>query len=103
MECMMSTHFQRRKMQWTPPIQVCLDCGLEFPETTQFCPDCGRPTESGFSFRPMLKSVYDYRIRLQEKEVSRRPECSSQDWKSPTDKVCLYCRIWVPASTQFCA
>src|SRR5690349_7677883 len=99
----MSTRFQRRKRQWTPPIHVCLCCDIEFPETTQFCPDCGRPTERGFSFRPMPKSVYDYRRRLQEKEASRRPECSSQDKESPDYEVCQYCRNSFPASTQFCS
>jgi hypothetical protein len=31
----------------------CLYCGLQFSETTHFCPNCGRPTESGFSIRPI--------------------------------------------------
>ena len=30
----------------------CLYCGLRFSETTTFCPDCGRPTASGFKIRP---------------------------------------------------
>jgi hypothetical protein len=34
----------------------CLYCGLRFSETTQFCPECGRPTESGFAVRPVQES-----------------------------------------------
>ncbi len=38
----------------------CLYCGLRFADTTRFCPNCGRPTESDFIIR-----------RLQESEVDR--------------------------------
>lgn len=41
----------------------CLYCGLQFADTTQFCPNCGRPTESGFIVRPLRP--------LQESEVDR--------------------------------
>jgi hypothetical protein len=34
----------------------CLYCGLQFADTTNYCPNCGRPTESGFSIRPILES-----------------------------------------------
>lgn len=34
----------------------CLYCGLQFSDTTHFCPNCGRPTESGFSIRPIQES-----------------------------------------------
>lgn len=34
----------------------CLSCGLRFSETTAFCPNCGRPTASGFIVRPMQES-----------------------------------------------
>lgn len=34
----------------------CLYCGLRFSDTTAFCPDCGRPTESGFIVRPMQEA-----------------------------------------------
>jgi predicted nucleic acid-binding Zn-ribbon protein len=39
----------------------CLYCGLQFSDTAHFCPNCGRPTESGFSIRP-----------IQEAELERR-------------------------------
>jgi len=29
----------------------CLYCGLQYSDNTNFCPDCGRPTESGFRIR----------------------------------------------------
>ncbi len=31
----------------------CLYCSLQFSETTGFCPNCGRPTESGFRIHPI--------------------------------------------------
>ncbi len=45
----------------------CLYCGLQFADTTKFCPNCGRPTESGFSIRPMQESELD-RLRRELKE-----------------------------------
>ncbi len=45
----------------------CLYCGLRFPETTTFCPDCGRPTASGFKIRPMQEFEVD-RLRREIKE-----------------------------------
>ena len=36
----------------------CLYCGLKFPGTTQFCPNCGRPIEKAFSIRPIQESEY---------------------------------------------
>jgi hypothetical protein len=47
----------------------CLYCGLQFSETTQFCHNCGRPTESGFSIRPIRESELErLRREVQEKE-----------------------------------
>jgi hypothetical protein len=37
----------------------CLSCGLQFSDTTTFCPGCGRPTDSGFKIRPMQESALD--------------------------------------------
>ena len=45
----------------------CLYCGLQFSDTTQFCPNCGRPTESGFSIRPIQESEVE-RLRRKVKE-----------------------------------
>jgi hypothetical protein len=47
----------------------CLYCGLQFSETTKFCPNCGRPTESGFKIRPTQESELErLRRELKEKE-----------------------------------
>jgi hypothetical protein len=47
----------------------CLYCGLQFADTTTFCPNCGRPTESGFSIRPIQESEVDcLRREVQEKD-----------------------------------
>lgn len=47
----------------------CLYCGLQFADTTTFCPNCGRPTESGFSIRPIQETEMDrLRRELQEKD-----------------------------------
>ena len=45
----------------------CLYCGLQFSDTTTFCPNCGRPTESGFSIRPIQESELE-RLRRELKE-----------------------------------
>ncbi len=45
----------------------CLYCGLQFADTTHFCPNCGRPTESGFRIRPIQESELD-RLRREMKE-----------------------------------
>jgi hypothetical protein len=52
----------------------CLYCGLRFPETTTFCPDCGRPTASGFKIRPTQEFEVDsLRREIMEKdELIRR-------------------------------
>ena len=49
--------------------KYCLSCGLQFADTTTFCPNCGRPTASGFSIRPLQESeVNCLRRELQEKD-----------------------------------
>jgi hypothetical protein len=48
----------------------CLYCGLQFSDTTNFCPDCGRLTESDFKIRPMQESELDRLHReMKEKDV----------------------------------
>lgn len=32
--------------------KYCLYCSLRFSDTTNFCPNCGRPIEKDFSIRP---------------------------------------------------
>jgi predicted amidophosphoribosyltransferase len=68
----------------------CLYCGLQLPDTTAFCPDCGRPIERGFEIRPIQESELDCLlaeikrkddlIRLQESELdSLRKEMKRKD------------------------
>ena len=38
---------------------VCLYCGLQFPDTAEFCPECGRPIERDFEIRPLQLSAWD--------------------------------------------
>jgi predicted amidophosphoribosyltransferase len=45
----------------------CLYCGLQFPNTTRFCSNCGRRTESGFSIRLIQESELE-RLRREVKE-----------------------------------
>jgi hypothetical protein len=45
----------------------CLHCGLQFSDTTKFCPNCGRPTEKGFLIRPVQGSEVN-RLRREMKE-----------------------------------
>ncbi len=52
----------------------CLYCGLQFPDTTKFCPNCGRLIESGFKIRPMQESELD-RLRW---EVKKKDELIRQ-------------------------
>ena len=48
-------------------VKDCLYCGLQFSDTTHFCHNCGRPTESGFSIRPIQESEIE-RLRREVKE-----------------------------------
>jgi predicted amidophosphoribosyltransferase len=44
----------------------CLYCGLQLPDATAFCPNCGRPIERGFEIRPIQESELD-RLRKEMK------------------------------------
>ncbi len=51
--------------------KYCLYCGLQFADTTTFCPNCGRPTAGGFSIRPLQEQESEVdclRRELQEKD-----------------------------------
>ena len=37
-----------------------LYCGLQLPDTAEFCPECGRLIERGFEIRPIQESEFDY-------------------------------------------
>ncbi len=57
----------------------CLYCGLQLPDTTVFCPQCGRAIEKA--------------IRVEIGEKIRRPTIA---------KGCLYCSLQLPESANFC-
>ncbi len=46
----------------------CLYCGLQFSDTTNFCPDCGRLTERDFKIRPMQEAELDRLHREMKKK-----------------------------------
>ena len=41
-------------------ITACLYCGLQLPDTAEFCPECGRPIERDFEIRPLQPSKWDH-------------------------------------------
>jgi predicted amidophosphoribosyltransferase len=57
----------------------CLYCGLQLPDTADFCPECGRPIEEA--------------IRI----VS-----GVQKRKTIKAKRCLYCALQLPDTADFC-
>ena len=48
----------------------CLYCSLRFPETTTFCPDCGRLTVNGFTIRP----TQEYEVDCLRREIKEKDE-----------------------------
>ena len=59
----------------------CLYCGLELPDTPDFCPHCGRPIEDA--------------IRVKhEVQTSRITKASVRG--------CLYCGLTLSDTTKFC-
>lgn len=82
----------------------CLYCGLQFSDTTQLCPNCGRPVEKVFSIRPMQESELDHlRSGMKEKGDLKRQQGFHSDCSGPlAHKDCLYCGLQFPGTTQFC-
>ena len=37
---------------------ACLYCGLQLPDTAEFCPECGRAIERDFEIRPIQPSAW---------------------------------------------
>ncbi len=48
----------------------CLYCGLRFADTTRFCPNCGRPTESGF----LTRSLQESEVERLHRELKKKDE-----------------------------
>jgi RNA polymerase subunit RPABC4/transcription elongation factor Spt4 len=57
----------------------CLYCSLQFPDTTHFCPQCGRPIEDA--------------IRVESGVKIRRTTITTG---------CLYCGLQLPDTAHFC-
>jgi predicted amidophosphoribosyltransferase len=57
----------------------CLYCGLQLPESADFCPQCGRPIEDA--------------IRVERAVQIRRTTMA---------KGCLYCGLQLPEAADFC-
>lgn len=65
----------------------CLYCGLQFSDTTNFCPNCGRPTESGFKICPVQESELDrLREELKEKDELIRQLVLTRTKQSPANR-----------------
>ena len=48
----------------------CLYCGLRFPDTARFCPNCGRHTEKDFTVRPIQADELEcLRKQVREKDA----------------------------------
>jgi predicted amidophosphoribosyltransferase len=82
----------------------CLYCRLQFSDSTKFCPNCGRPTESGFKVRPMQESELDrLRRKMKGKDNLRPQQGFYSGCSSPlAHKDCLYCGLQFPDTTKFC-
>jgi predicted amidophosphoribosyltransferase len=82
----------------------CLYCGLQFFETTKFCPNCGRPTEKGFRILPIQKSKFNHlRGEPGEKDGPVRRQGFYSGCSSPlAHKDCLYCGLQFSNTTKFC-
>ena len=66
----------------------CLYCGLQFSDTTRFCPNCGRLIESGFSIRPIQESeVVCLRREVKEKDELIRQLIQTQTMRGEASRV----------------
>ncbi len=62
----------------------CLYCGLQLPETADFCPQCGRPIERGFGIRPIQESELDgLRKEMRGKDDLLRQQEFYYDFSGP--------------------
>src|SRR5258708_37761513 len=68
------------KMRRITMAKGCLYCGLQLPDTTRFCPQCGRPIEDA--------------IRVDSGVKMRRTTMA---------KGCLYCGLQLTDTTRFCS
>ncbi len=63
---------------------ACLYCGLQLPDTAEFCPECGRPIERDFKIRPLQPSEWDRLGKeMKAKDDLQRQHGVSSDGSSP--------------------
>jgi predicted amidophosphoribosyltransferase len=56
----------------------CLYCGLQFSDTTKFCPECGRPIEKDFRNRPVQKSGQASELERLRREMKEKDDLIRQ-------------------------
>ena len=62
----------------------CLHCGLRFPDTADFCPQCGRLIERGFRIRQIQKSDADcLHMEIEGKDDLAQQHEASSDCSDP--------------------
>jgi zinc-ribbon domain len=72
------------KMRRTTMAIGCLYCGLQLPDTAEFCPNCGRPRERGFEIRPIQESEFDgLRKEMKAKDDLKRQQGFYYDGSGP--------------------
>lgn len=58
--------------------RYCLYCGLQFSDTTQFCPNCGRPTEKDFRILPAQNAQQEAELERLRRDLEETDELIRQ-------------------------
>lgn len=58
--------------------RYCLYCGPQFSDTTQFCPNCGRPTEKDFRIRPARNAQQEAELERLHRDLEETDELIRQ-------------------------
>jgi len=65
----------------------CLHCGLQYLDSTHFCPSCGRPTAKGFKILQIQESEFDrLRREIKAKDELIQLLVLALTWKRGEDK-----------------
>jgi len=65
----------------------CLYCGLQYSDTTNFCPNCGRLLERGFRICLIQESEFDHlRREMKKKDDLIRQLVLVLSWRSRESK-----------------
>ncbi len=100
------------KMRRTTMARGCLYCALQLPDTAEFCPQCGRPIETGFAIRPIQESELDsfgpsygsWRASAGSgtSKDGIRVENGGKMRRTTIARGCLYCALQLPDTAEFC-